>query len=71
MRPLMPTTLFFTDVVGNESAVKGALILVQGLQFRASGFSSTSTALPPRTGDLAVNECSLEEARWDHLKEAA
>ena len=53
MRPLMPTTLFFTDVVGNESAVKGALILVQGLQFRTSGLSSTSTALPPRTGDLA------------------
>ena len=67
----MPTTLFFTDVAGNESAVKGALILVQGLQFRAAGFSSPSTALPPRTGDLAVYECSLEEARGDHLMEAA
>ena len=38
----MPTTLFFMDVVGNESVVKGALILVQGLQFRTSGLSSTS-----------------------------
>ena len=67
----MPTTLFYTDVAGNESVVKGALILVHTLQFRASGLSSTSTALPPRTGDLAVYECSLEEARWDHLMEAA
>ena len=49
----MPTALFFTDVVGNESVVKGALILVQGLQFRASGLSSTITALSPRTGDCA------------------
>ena len=49
----MPTTLFFTDVVGNESVVKGDLILVQGLQFRASGMSSTITALSPRTEDLA------------------
>ena len=53
MRPLMPTTLFFTDVVGNESVVKGALILVHSLQFRASGLSSTITALSPRTGDCA------------------
>ena len=49
----MPTTLFFTDVVGNESVVKGALILVHSLQFRASGLSSTITALSPRTGDCA------------------
>ena len=49
----MPTTLFFTDVVGNESVVKGALILVHTLQFRASGLSSTITALSPRTGDCA------------------
>ena len=67
----MPTTLFFTDVVGNESVVKGDLILVQGLQFRASGLSSTITALSPRTGDCArVYKGTLEEARWDQLMEA-
>ena len=52
-RPLMPTTLFFKDVAGNESVVKGALILVHSLQFRASDLSSTITGLSPRTGDCA------------------
>ena len=66
----MPTALFFTDVVGNESVVKGDLILVQGLQFRASGLSSTITALSPRTEDLAHVRVLFEEARWDQLMEA-
>ena len=56
----MPTTLFFTDVVGNESVVKGALILVHNLQFRASGLSSTITALSQELEIVHVYKGTLE-----------
>ena len=70
----MPTALFFTDVVGNESVVKGALILVQGLQFRTSGLASDKYCSAAELETLHVYRTSalcLEDAQWDHLMEAA
>ena len=66
----MPTTLFYTDVAGNESVARVLLYL-------CTVSSSERPACPQRPlrcrqelETVHVYECSLEEARQDQLMEA-